>query len=106
MKLREIVLLESAKQDLRNMTVWLTQEVSPETAHRYVSKVQSRIATLQTGSERGTVRDRVRGLRVIGILPRTSVVFSVSESQVFILRVLHGGQAWDTDLTAEDDDLD
>lgn len=97
MKQRSIILLESAKQDLRKLVVWLAREASDSVAHRYVAKVQSRIATLRFGAERGTVRDAKRGLRVIGILPHTSLVFSVDGSHVYILRVLHGGQSFELD---------
>ncbi|MHA6690518.1 type II toxin-antitoxin system RelE/ParE family toxin [Devosia sp. A449] len=100
MKQRSIILLESAKQDLRRMVVWLAQEASDAVAHRYVDKVRSRIATLRYGAERGTVRDPKRGLRVIGILPHTSLVFTVDESHVYVLRILHGGQS----LALDDDD--
>ncbi|WP_375451030.1 type II toxin-antitoxin system RelE/ParE family toxin [uncultured Devosia sp.] len=97
MKQRSVILLESAKRDLRDLTIWLAKEVSPAVARRYVDNVQSRIATLHLGAERGTIRDAGRALRVIGILPRTSLVFSVDDSHVYILRVLHGGQLFEFD---------
>lgn len=51
-----------------------------------------------TNSYRHATSERAaRGLRVIGILPRTSVVFSVDENNAYVLRVLHGGQAFDLD---------
>ena len=54
-------------------------------------------------AERGTLRDTGRGIRIIGILPHTSLVFSVDESHVYILRVLHGGQSPDLEGEAGED---
>lgn len=97
MKRRSVILLESAKQDLRELVVWIAREASAAVAHRYVNKVKERVFTLRLAGERGTVRDAAKGLRVIGILPNTSVVFSVDESHVYVLRVLHGGKSFELD---------
>ena len=97
MKRRSIILLDSAKQDLRKLVEWLAREVSTTVARRYVDKVMARIRTLRIAAERGTIRDAHRGLRIIGIQPNTSILFSVDARHVYILRVLHGGQQPDLD---------
>lgn len=72
-------------------------------ARRYVGRIKASLAKLAFASERGTVRDEIMdGLRVVGILGSASVAFRVSEDRVTIFRVFHGGQDWQTALTADD----
>ena len=61
-------------------------------AHRLV-----RLATLEYGAERGTIRNAQRGIRMIGILPTVSVAFLVTEDAVAINRILYNGENWTSD---------
>lgn len=104
MKKRRVVLSRQAIADISHIGIWLTQEASVAVARRYVGRIKTSLTDLALASERGTVRNEILdGLRVIGILGSATVAFRVSDDTVTILRVLHGGQDWQTALTAEDD---
>jgi plasmid stabilization system protein ParE len=104
MKRRTIVVSESARQNLRQLTIWLSQRASNKIAHRYVARIQERITQLEYGAERGTVRNTRSGLRLIGILPNVNLAFTVSNDTVYVLRVIYGGQDWQAALTDSGED--
>ena len=103
MKRRMIVVSDSARHDLRQITLWLSQNASKQVAHRYVERIQKRIMQLEYGAERGTVRSTRSGLRLIGILPAVNLAFTVTEDTVHILRVLYGGQDLQMALNEDED---
>jgi len=97
MKRRKIVLLDSAEADLSEIAAWLVEVASREAAMRYIGRVRRRIQSLEYGSERGSIRNEVSGLRVIGMMPSISVAFVVDSDEVVIYRVLYHGRRWDAD---------
>ncbi|MEO5805721.1 type II toxin-antitoxin system RelE/ParE family toxin [Devosia sp.] len=100
MKKRSVILLGSAKRDLQSLVEYLAREISVSVARNYIGRVQKRLSTLEYGAQRGTIRNAKTGLRVIGILPNTSVAFVVDDNEVHVLRILHGGRT----LEQEDGD--
>jgi toxin ParE1/3/4 len=106
MKRRSIVISEGARHDLRQLTLWLSQNASRQVAHRYVARIHKRIAQLEYGAERGTIRSTRSGLRLIGILPAINLAFTVSDDRVYVLRVLYGGQDLQIGLSEDEDGND
>jgi len=101
MRRREIVYLPTANADLREIAAWMADRTSVAFAVEYVERIQQRIETLSYGSERGTLRGDVRpGLRAIGLMKSVTLAFFVEEDAVVIVRVLYGGQDWQSELSA------
>lgn len=94
MRRRDVVLLDSAEKDLTDLGVWLVEVGSLERAHSYLARVRERIQSLEYGSERGSIRDKASGMRVIGMMPSISVAFVVKEDAVLVHRVLYRGRNW------------
>jgi plasmid stabilization system protein ParE len=97
MKRRRVVLLDSAEADLTEIGIWLVEVASREVATRYIGRVWRRIQSLEYGSERGSIRNEVSDLRLIGIMPSVSVAFVVDDDEVAVHRVLYHGRRWDDD---------
>lgn len=94
MRRRRVVYAPEARRDLENIGRWLTLNASAAVALRFVDRVRHAIGKLEYASERGTLRDEQRGLRLIGILPTVSIAFSVEDEAVVVHRILHNGQDW------------
>ena len=92
MRKRRIIYSLAAEQDQIDIARWLTQRASTAIARRFRQKIAKRIKSLEYASERGNIRERERGLRVIGILPTIAVAFTVEEDTVIIHRILHNGR--------------
>ena len=100
MRKRRVVLAPEALADLAAISDWLRDEASATVARRYLARIKKRLAGLAHASERGTVRDDIaEGLRVIGIASSASVAFRVQDERVTVLRVVYGGQDWQSTLT-------
>ena len=105
MRPRRFLFHREALADLRQIRNWIALRVSPEFAKDYIRRIRTRIHSLETGSERGSLRDDIRpGLRAIGLMPSISVVFIVRDDHVVVLRVLYGGQDWHLGLPVDDFD--
>jgi plasmid stabilization system protein ParE len=99
MRRRKVELQESARKDLVAITLWLREVASTTVASRYVARIRKRLMSLQYGGERGTIRDDVTQIRIIGIMPSVSIAFTVDEDAVLVHRVLYRGQ----NMEAEED---
>ena len=92
---RAIVLSPEARSDLIGIYDWIAEAASPETANAYVERIQAFLNALDVASERGSRRDDIRvGLRTIGFERRLTVAFTLTETEVVILRLIYGGQDW------------
>jgi toxin ParE1/3/4 len=99
---RLVVYSPEARSDLRELYFWIADAASPEVAHAYLIRVARWLASFDIASERRTRRDDVRhGLRTVGFERRLTVAFTVSDSEVRILRVLRAGQDWRAALSSE-----
>jgi toxin ParE1/3/4 len=103
----EVRFLAAAAADLDELFSHIAKESSPETAGRYLNRLEQFCLSLSTLPARGTaVSGRVPGLRRMGFERRATVLFRVSEDRVEILRILYGGRnlapAMEEILTRED----
>jgi toxin ParE1/3/4 len=94
-KRRTVILSPEARGDLLALYDYIADAASPVIAARYLERVETYVRGFEHTSERGTLRDDVRpGLRIVGFERRITIAFTVSESNVTILRLFNGGQDW------------
>jgi toxin ParE1/3/4 len=94
---RKITLARAAERDLDGIERYLGKVASSRLAETYVMRILDFIGKLRQFPERGSLRDDIRpGLRMIGFERRVSVVFTVGESEVTIVRILYGGRQIDS----------
>lgn len=100
MKSGLVVFSETARTDLSDIYDWISEEVSWQTAGRYIARIERFCMSLDLASERGTRRDDIRpGLRIVGFERRISVMFEVTDEAVNVLRLFRAGRDWETELT-------
>ncbi len=93
MKRYEVRFLAAAVTDLDELFCHIAKESSPETAGRYLNRLERFCLSLSTLPARGTVvPGRVPGLRRMGFERRATILFRVGEDKVEILRILYGGR--------------
>ncbi len=97
---RRVIIAPEARYDLIALYDWLADAASPDTALRYITRIEQFLTRLDLGSERGTERSDIRpGLRVIGFERKLSIAFSIEQDRVVILRVFSGGRDWQSLLS-------
>ena len=93
---RQVIFSPEAKQDLLDIGDWIAERAGIEIALRYIDRMEKFCAGLELSSERGRRRNEVRpGLRVVGFERRIAVAFSVTSTEVIILRLHYGGRDWE-----------
>ena len=96
MRERPVDFAPEAQRDLIQLYDWLADAASPETAIRYIDRIEDYCRGMGLGSERGQKRDDIRpGLRIVGFERRITVAFTVSETRVTILRLFYAGRNWE-----------
>lgn len=61
----------------------------------YIERLETYCAGFELAGERGQRRDDIRGgLRIVGFERRVAIAFTVSNTEVTILRLYYGGQNW------------
>ena len=99
MKRRDVFIDPVAQQDLIHIYEVIAEMAGPATGAAYVEKLMDHCLTFDLASERGARRDNIRpGLRIIGYRRRVTIAFTVSDTQVVILRVFYGGVDWEPRL--------
>lgn len=99
MKQRTVEIAPEARKDLFEIYNWIADAVGPQTALRYIERLETYCAGLALASERGTQRNDIRmGLRTIGFERRATIAFTVSRDHVTILRIFQGGRDWEVVL--------
>jgi toxin ParE1/3/4 len=89
----EVIFLAPAIDDLKALFIYIAKESTPETADRYLSRLESLCLSLRTLPNRGTrIPGRVSGLRRMGFERRATILFRVSGKKVEILRILYRGR--------------
>jgi toxin ParE1/3/4 len=92
-KEREVVLAPEAIADLSELADWIAASSGIEVALGYIARVEAACQSLSYNAERGASRDDIRkGLRTIGFERRATIAFSVTATNVTILRVMYGGR--------------
>ena len=95
MKTRAVVFSPEAHADLLALYDWIAEAASPDIALAYIDRLETYIRGFNLASERGMRRDEIRpGLRTVGFERRVTIAFNVTERQVVILGIFHGGQNW------------
>jgi toxin ParE1/3/4 len=93
---RDVVISPEARDDLIALYDWIAAAAHPETALKYIERIEAYCAGLRVASERGHRRDDIRpGLRIVGFERRVTIAFAVEEARVVILRVFYGGRDWE-----------
>ncbi len=88
------------------MGAWIAARANADVAERYLNRLRSYCERFDAFPERGTRRDDLRpGVRTIGFERRFTVVFSVIDGQVVVLRLMYGGRDIEVAF-AEDGDFD
>jgi toxin ParE1/3/4 len=94
-----------AEEQLAALYRYLATEASPNIAERYTDAIVTYCEGLTTFPLRGNCRDDIRpGLRIINYRRRTAVAFEVSDEQVSIIGIFHGGRDYETILRPDNDD--
>jgi toxin ParE1/3/4 len=89
----KVQLRPTAIYDFDDIFAYITTHSNAELAANYLLRIRAHCASLQYFPNRGTlISSRIKGLRYIGFERRATIFFRVQESQVDIIRILHGGQ--------------
>ncbi|MFI4934891.1 MAG: type II toxin-antitoxin system RelE/ParE family toxin [Caulobacterales bacterium] len=103
---RAVVFHRDADEDLNDIAGWITEQASATTARNYAARIRKFCSRFDIFPERGTRRDDLApGLRTIGFEKRVTVVFTMTEDTVVILRLLYGGRDVDSILAPPGEDL-
>lgn len=93
MKPTKLVIVDTAREDLRAISKWLHREVGKGIAKRQMTRLQKRMAILR---RHPLIGERSGPNTEVGIrrLPVGSYViyYTLRDDQVFVLRVFHGAQ--------------
>ena len=96
MKERAVAFAPEARDDLIRLYDFIADAASPETAIRYVERIEAYCRDMGVAAERGRRRDDVRpGLRVVSFEGRVAIAFTMTEDRVTILRLFYGGRDWE-----------
>ena len=82
-----------ARDDLLALYEYLVLAGGPDRAIAYVGRIERICLGLADFPLRGAARDDIRpGLRLLGFERRAVIGYDVTEAEVTILRILHGGR--------------
>ena len=82
-----------AKKDILSIYSYIAEKAEPETAEKYIARIERWCTRLETFPQRGVNRDDIRkGMRIGGFERRVSIGFYIKGDTVRILRVLYGGR--------------
>lgn len=72
---------------------WIAERAGLDVALNYIERLEAYCVGFETAGERGQRRDDIRtGLRVAGFERRVAIAFTVSATEVTILRFYYGGR--------------
>ena len=95
MKRRKVHFSESSRNDLNLIYSQIAAFAGPEVAFSYIERLRAYCLKFDLVSERGQRHDELaKGLRIIGFERRVTIAFTVTESDVVILRLFYGGVDW------------
>jgi toxin ParE1/3/4 len=96
MRNRSFSLSTDAVNDLINIYN-LIAEQNPSAARRLVEEIEAKIRDMAASGYSGAARDWIRpGLRALPFRDRC-IYFRVDETSLYVLRIVHGKQAIDSD---------
>jgi toxin ParE1/3/4 len=93
----KIVWTEPARQDLRNIFEYITEE-NPHAARALINEIKERVLLLQSNPQIGRL-GRVEGTREL-VLTGTRYIlpYRIKEQQIQILAVFHDARQWPTNF--------
>ena len=95
MRRRTVAFAPEARSDLFRLSDWIAERAGIDVALNYIERLEAYCAGFETAGERGQRRDDIRaGLRIVGFERRVAIAFTVSATEVTILRLYYGGQNW------------
>lgn len=95
MRRRVVTFAPEARSDLLRLGDWIVERAGVDVALNYIERLEAYCASFETAGERGQRRDDIRaGLRIVGFERRVAIAFTVSATEVTILRLYYGGQNW------------
>lgn len=101
--MHRLVFHPRAKRELDELYDYIGENGSPRQAATFVSQIRDYCLSFSTFPERGTRRDDIEpGIRIVGFRRRVSIVFTVGESEVWILGVYYGGRDFESLLAGDE----
>lgn len=95
MKTYRVVWRPKAEDQLLALYDWIADHADPEAAFAYTSAIEAHVAKLATFPERGTPRDDIApGARTMPYRRRTTIAYRVTDAEVEVLALVHGGQTF------------
>lgn len=93
MKRYQVRFSKIARRQLEELYDYIALHADPETALRFVERIEAFCFGLETFPERGTLRADIRpGLRLVGFERRTTIAFTLRDEQVNVLQILYAGR--------------
>lgn len=94
-----------ARRELDELYDYIAEQGSPQQAASFVAKIREYCLGFSTFPERGLRRDDIEpGVRVVGFRRRVSIVFTVTDSEVWILGIYYGGRNFGPPPFGEEED--
>jgi toxin ParE1/3/4 len=88
--MHRILWSEEADADLDTIYEWMASEADPETALRYMLRIEAAAEKLADFPNRGSPRDEIRPrLRSVPFARSVTIFYTVGEDQVLIVHVIH-----------------
>jgi toxin ParE1/3/4 len=93
-----------ARRELDELYDYIAEQGSPHSAANFVGEIRDYCLGFSTFPERGMRRDDIEsGVRVVGFRRRVSIVFTVTEREVWILGIYYGGRDFGPPVGVEND---
>ena len=90
---RRVFFHPRAQRELSELHDYIFEQGNPRQAAGFVAEIRDYCLGFSTFPERGMVRDDIEpGVRIVGFRRRVSIVFTVQESEVWILGIYYGGR--------------
>lgn len=90
---RRVVFHPRARRELDELYDYIADHGSANQTANFVARIRDYCLGFATFPERGGRRDDIEpGIRVVGFRRRVSIVFTVTDSEVWILGIYYGGR--------------
>jgi len=92
-----------AEEDLADILRSVAEATSQHVALSYLDRIEAFLAGFDIVSERGTLRDVVRpGLRITGFEHRLTIAFTLTATDVIVLRVFARSRDWQSEFETDE----
>lgn len=101
---KPVTLSDEAISDLDDIFEWIADAAHPAIAQAYVDRLKAYCLSFARFPERGTLRPTLHtGLRTIGFRRQVTIVFTVRDNDVLILRIARRGRDIDAMFRPDED---